>query len=105
VEHGARFSSLAHRADFYVTGECRDLLFHVQEHRFTLGDVRRHIDALGLFFNEFVLSDETAIRYAEKHAGLANLEDWERFEADFPDAFAGMYLFWVQKGPPHAAAG
>jgi len=105
VQRGGRFSRLALRADFYVTGECRDLLFHVQEHRFTLGDLRKHIDALGLCFSEFVLSDETAIRYAETHAGLANPADWERFEAEFPDAFAGMYLFWVQKGPRHAAAG
>lgn len=98
VDRGARFSSLAHRADFYVTGECRDLLFHVQEHRFTLRDVRQHIDALGLRFNGFVLSNPIAIRYAENHAGLADPEDWERFEARFPDAFAGMYLFWVQEG-------
>jgi hypothetical protein len=97
VEGGARFSSLAHRADFYVTGECRDLLFHVQEHRFTLRDIQRHIGALGLRFDGFVLSDPMALRYAEEHAGLANPEDWEPFEARFPDTFAGMYLFWVQK--------
>jgi SAM-dependent methyltransferase len=95
VERGARFASLAHRADFYVTGECRDLLFHVQEHRFTLRDLRKHIDALGLRFNGFVLSDPMAIRYGD--AGSADCEDWERFEARFPDAFAGMYLFWVQE--------
>ena len=97
VGRGARFSSLAQRADFYVTGECRDLLFHVQEHRFTLRDLRKHIDALGLRFNGFVLSDPMAIRYAESHARSADPEDWERFEARFPDAFAGMYLFWVQE--------
>jgi len=98
VERGARFSSLARRADFYVTGECRDLLFHVQEHRFTLRDLREHICALGLRFDGFVLSDPMAIRYAENHAGLADPEDWDRFESRFPDAFAGMYLFWVQEG-------
>ena len=104
VALGARFSSLARRADFYVTSECRDLLFHVQEHRFTLRDVRKHIDALGLRFNGFVLSDAMAIRYAENHAGLADPEDWEHFEARFPNAFAGMYLFWVQEGRTRSRA-
>ena len=30
-------------------------------------------------------------------AAAANLDLWERFEADNPDSFAGMYQFWVQK--------
>ena len=99
-DRGAPFSRLALRADFYVTGECRDLLFHVREHRFTLPEIRKKLDALGLRFDGFVLNPQFARRYAERYrsdAGLENLEEWEAFEAEFPDAFAGMYIFWVHK--------
>ena len=27
-------------SDFFTTGECRDLLFHVQEHQFTIPEIR-----------------------------------------------------------------
>lgn len=99
-ERGAPFSRLALRADFYVTGECRDLLFHVREHRFTLPEIRRSLDALGLQFDGFVLESQFARRHAERYrsgTGLEHVEDWEAFEAEFPDAFAGMYIFWVRK--------
>jgi hypothetical protein len=99
-ERGVPFSRLASRADFFVTGECRDLLFHVREHRFTLPGIRSSLDALGLRFEGFVLESQFARRHAERYpggAGLERVEDWEAFEAEFPDAFAGMYIFWVRK--------
>ena len=99
-ERGIPFAPLAARADFYVTGECRDLLFHVREHCFTLPEIRRDLDALGLRFEGFVTSPQLAAWLAERYAGRAGpekLDDWEAFEAEFPDAFAGMYIFWVRK--------
>jgi len=99
-DRGAPFSRLALRADFYVTGECRDLLFHVQEHRFTLPEIGKALDALGLRFNGFLLTPDLATRYAQRYpddAGMENLGNWDRLEAELPDAFAGMYIFWVQK--------
>lgn len=102
VDGGERFSHLASRTDFYVTGECRDLLFHVREHRFALPQIRGSLAALGLRFNGFLLSAELAARYAQRHPddpGMENLDNWDAFETKFPDAFAGMYIFWVRKGP------
>jgi len=96
---GAPFSRLASRADFYVTGECRDLLFHVEEHRFTLPEIARWIDALGLRFEGFLLSTEIETRYKKRYPGdprMVNLDNWNSFEAAFPHAFSGMYIFWVQ---------
>jgi Flp pilus assembly protein TadD/2-polyprenyl-3-methyl-5-hydroxy-6-metoxy-1,4-benzoquinol methylase len=100
VDRGARFSRLASRADFYVTSECRDLLFHVQEHRFTLPELRSMLAALDLRFDGFVLSPQLAARYQARRGSAAALDDvagWEAFEEDFPDAFAGMYIFRVRK--------
>ena len=99
-EHAVQIDRLARRSDFYVTGECRDLLFHVQEHRFTLPRIAGAIDALGLRFNGFLLGEDLARRYAEHYPddpGMENLGNWDRLEAQLPQAFAGMYIFWVRK--------
>jgi Flp pilus assembly protein TadD/2-polyprenyl-3-methyl-5-hydroxy-6-metoxy-1,4-benzoquinol methylase len=99
-DHPAQIDCLAGRRDFYVTGECRDLLFHVQEHRFTLPRLAEAIDALGLRFNGFLLGEDLARRYAEQYPGdpgMENLGNWDRLEAQLPQAFTGMYIFWVQK--------
>ena len=102
ADGGARFSRLAMRNDFYVTAECRDLLFHVQEHRFTLPGIRECVGALGLRFNGFLLPPDVAARYAQRYPGDPGMEDlgnWDAFEAQFPETFAGMYIFWVRKTP------
>jgi hypothetical protein len=93
-------SRLARRNDFYVTGECRDLLFHVQEHRFTLSQIGDVLDELGLRFDGFLLRPDLAARYASQFPAdraMTDLANWQRFEAQVPDAFAGMYLFWIRQ--------
>ena len=99
-ERNDAFARLAFRSDFYVTAECRDLLFHVQEHRFTLPRIAAHLDALGLRFEGFVLRPDIASLYAARYPDDAQMRDLARFdafEAQFPHAFAGMYIFWVAK--------
>ena len=99
-EGGAPFSRLAARADFYVTGECRDLLFHVEEHRFTIPEIARLLAALALRFDGFLLNEEVATRYRDRYPDdpkMDNLDNWDCFEAAFPYAFSEMYIFWVQK--------
>jgi Flp pilus assembly protein TadD/SAM-dependent methyltransferase len=99
-DHAAPIDRLTRRSDFYVTGECRDLLFHVQEHRFTLPRIAEAIEALGLRFNGFLLEEDLARRYAEQYPddpGMENLGNWDRLEAQLPQAFTGMYIFWVRK--------
>ena len=100
ADRSPRIDRLTRRSDFYVTGECRDLLFHVQEHRFTLPRIAGAIDALGLRFNGFVLEEDLASRYAGQFPddpGMENLGNWDRLEVLLPQAFTGMYIFWVQK--------
>ena len=100
VDRFPQIDRLTRRSDFYVTAECRDLLFHVQEHRFTLPRIAEAIDALGLRFNGFVLEVDLARRYAEQFPddpGMENLGNWDRLEVLLPQAFTGMYIFWVQK--------
>jgi tetratricopeptide (TPR) repeat protein/SAM-dependent methyltransferase len=89
--------------DFYSASGARDLLLHVQEHRFTLGALAQAIDALGLEFLGFESSDPTARRlYRARFPDdlqASSLANWARIEAEHPDAFAGMYQFWVARRP------
>src|SRR5262249_37739651 len=41
--------------DFFTTSECRDLLFHVQEHCMTLPDIKAFLDTCGVQFLGFDL--------------------------------------------------
>ncbi len=94
--------------DFYTLSECRDLLFHVEEHRFTLPEIAECLDALDLEFMGFEMRDRAVInRYLARFPddpGAANLANWHRFETDEPDIFVGMYQFWLQpRSVPSAA--
>ncbi len=43
---GGVLQRLSQFSDFYSTSECRDLLFHVQEHRLTLGQIESFLARL-----------------------------------------------------------
>ena len=91
-------------SDFYSTSECRDLLFHVQEHRLTLGQIESFLTEVGLQFIGFKLDrrvlHQYRARFPDDPSGT-NLRNWACFEADNPDTFIGMYRFWVQKPNGH----
>jgi SAM-dependent methyltransferase len=94
------FKRLASSGDFYVTSGCRDLLFHVKEHRFTVSQIRDCLIDLGLDFIGFGLEPRVAQRYRERFPddkSKTNLDCWNDFEVEFPYTFAGMYQFWVRK--------
>ena len=96
----ADFLQLVERRDFYTTSECRDLLFHVQEHRYTIRGLAALIGDAELRFIGFLLEPDVHRRYVERFPEdlpATNLACWEAFEADHPETFRGMYRFWVQK--------
>jgi len=98
------FKSLCRFSDFYSSSECRDLLFHVQEHCLTLDQIESFLSESSLHFIGFELDPQILhqyrTRFAADPAGI-NLRNWARFEADNPDTFAGMYQFWIQKPITH----
>ncbi len=100
----AELQWLSKTPDFYSTSECRDLLFHVQEHRLTLGQIESFLAEFGLHFIGFELDPRVLhqyrARFADDPSGI-NLRNWARFEADNPDTFVGMYQFWIQKPISH----
>ena len=87
--------------DFFSLSECRALLFHVQEHRFTLPQIEEALQALKLEFLGFEIRDQTALRkFRKSHPNkraLTSLSLWHNFELENPDTFGGMYQFWCKK--------
>jgi hypothetical protein len=87
--------------DFYSASGTRDLVLHVQEHRFTVHGLARAIAALGLEFLGFELDDKSVLRQFRARfpgdASATSFDNWAAFEAQEPDTFAAMYQFWVRR--------
>jgi hypothetical protein len=86
--------------DFFTTSTCRDLLFHVQEHRLTLAEIDGFLAAHHLRLLGFLLEDAVLAAYRRRFPddpGAVNLDYWQAYEKDHPDTFSGMYQFWLQK--------
>jgi Tfp pilus assembly protein PilF/2-polyprenyl-3-methyl-5-hydroxy-6-metoxy-1,4-benzoquinol methylase len=95
---------LSKTSDFYSMSNCRDLLFHVQEHRLTLAQIESFLAELGLHFIGFELDLQVLHQYRARFTddpSCTNLRNWARFEADNPDTFVGMYKFWIQQPIGH----
>jgi 2-polyprenyl-3-methyl-5-hydroxy-6-metoxy-1,4-benzoquinol methylase len=96
----ARWNLLLSTVDFYSMSGCRDILFNVMEHRFTVPQIAACLDELGLSFLGFELDPKTIETFREQHLGaeaLVNLDYWSAFERDNPQTFRNMYMFSVRR--------
>ena len=93
------FKKILYRKDFYSISSVRDLIFHVQEHRFTLIQISKILNDLNLEFIGFVDSSvkEKYSHFFPEDKKNISLKKWNIFEIDNPDTFTGMYIFWVKK--------
>ena len=85
--------------DFYSLSTLRDLLFHVQEHRFTIPKLKQCIEELGLKFCGF---ENASVVQKSRLTNIGpddpyDLDKWQTYEEANPHTFAGMYQFWCQK--------
>ena len=99
-EHHKRIQLLA---DFYSLSELRDLLFHVQEHRFTIPQIETNLGKLGMTFCGFetgfanLEAEQVITAENPEPDDLFDLKKWQEFESKNPETFIGMYQFWCQK--------
>ena len=87
-------------ADFYSMSGCRDLLFNVMEHRFTIPRIRTFLDEQHLTFLGFDAESWVTQKFQRQHpspAALTDLNKWHTFEMDNPQTFRHMYIFTVRK--------
>ena len=98
---GHAVAPVTESADFYTTSACRDHLFHVQEHRFTLARIEAALAELELRFCGFYfLESDVAADFGRRFPddpGMLSLENWRTFESDHPLAFRQMYQFGALK--------
>ncbi len=89
------------RHDFFTLSACRDLLFHVQEHRFTLPRIVAALKSLKLKFLGFEMQGQAALKEFKKSHPESDPSTspslWHEFELENPDTFRSMYLFWCMK--------
>ncbi len=95
-EHHKRIRS---SINFYSLSELRDLLFHVQEHRFTIPQLKDCLSELDLKFCGFE-ADVIVRDFKLTNTGADdpyNLDKWHSYEEANPNTFIAMYQFWCQK--------
>jgi tetratricopeptide (TPR) repeat protein/2-polyprenyl-3-methyl-5-hydroxy-6-metoxy-1,4-benzoquinol methylase len=86
--------------DFFSTSACRDLLFHVQEHQFTLPEISTFLNQNRLQFLGFETQGRVRQGYRCRFPDdqtMTDLNRWHVFETENPAIFVGMYQFWTQK--------
>jgi tetratricopeptide (TPR) repeat protein/SAM-dependent methyltransferase len=92
--------AIARRGDFYATSDCRDLLFHVQEHRFTLPQIKNFLADNGVGLLGFDHDADVLLRYRVQFPddpACTDFDHWHAYEQQNPHTFARMYQFVVQK--------
>jgi hypothetical protein len=98
VGHPAR--AVTESPDFWSISGCRDLLFHVQEHRFTLDRIAESLAATDLEFLGFEIADPgTRPAFRQEFPAdvyQRSLANWAQFESRHPRTFGGMYQFWAR---------
>jgi len=87
--------------DFFSTSMCRDLVFHVQEHRFTLPQIKNALNDLDLQLIKMIIHNTTDLETYKSmfpdDREIKNLDDLHEFEQKNPDTFRTMYTFWLHK--------
>jgi SAM-dependent methyltransferase len=87
--------------DFYSLSECRDLLFHVQEHQFSLPQIEELARGAGLALLGLSkqLPRNAVLAYRKLHPGgeiYSDLRGWDAVEAAYPEVFLGMFHVWCR---------
>jgi tetratricopeptide (TPR) repeat protein len=97
-ENNIKFDQVISSSDFYNTSNFQDLIFHVQEHTFTVPEIEENLKSLGLHFCGFETNAMSLFeKKYPKFQDRFSLKKWTEFEFENPYFFSGMYQFWCQK--------
>src|ERR1051326_1299105 len=102
IREAQRWRMLTGSRDFYSMSGCRDLLFHVMEHRHTIPEIAGFLRDNNLSFLGFECFNEPDVietfqkQFPDPDA-LTDLDRWDAFEAEHPETFWGMYIFMLGK--------
>jgi len=87
--------------DFYSISGLHDLIFNVNENRYSPKELKAMLHQEGLEFLGFdhmntAVPDQYAAAFPHDPA-QRNLENWDAFEKKHPETFGFMYHFWCRK--------
>lgn len=86
--------------DFYTMSNCRDLIFHEQEHQFDTDSIASLLSDNDMEFIGMLPPNTKRQVFEKEHGSLISgntLDNWGQFEKTHPDTFDGMYQFYCQK--------
>lgn len=86
--------------DYYNLSMYRDLIFHVQEHRTDIGEIKVLLQRFGLSFGGFTLQPAALEKYRAlfpDDPAADDIDRWVIFDKKHPEAFRDMYVFWCKK--------
>lgn len=88
-------------SDFWTLSECRDMIFHVEEHRFSLIEIGAMLESCGLecLGLELAHPSDRARFFAEhpNRADYRSLQAWHLFETRYPQTFGDTYRIWAKR--------
>jgi SAM-dependent methyltransferase len=85
--------------DFYSVSQCRDLVFHIEEHTFSLPELAGIIGELGLSVLQVEARGPRDLeayraRFPADRAAV-DLANWDVLERENPTMFSRMYVLWL----------
>ena len=87
--------------EFFCLSTVRDLLFHVQEHRFTIVQIKEILESLSLEFAGFETQPDIKTLYRRRFphdVHMLDLDSWHQLENENKHLFeTGLYQFLVYK--------
>lgn len=94
---GGKCDLLTTFGDFYTLSNTRDLLFHVQEITYTIPELKKMLNDLGLEFLGFNMPHRVVVNFFRQtypdDPEMLNLDNWHDLEQRLPNAFIRMYNF------------
>lgn len=88
-------------SDFWTTSDCRDLLFHVNEHRFTLPQISDMLRAAELAFLGVEFGNETDrtrfLSALDSPMAVQDANALHRYEVEHPEVFGDTYRVWARR--------
>jgi len=95
------WSEIINAHDFYSMSNCRDLIFHEQEHQFTTTKISNLLSDNKLDFVGMLPTTRGRQAFEEKLGALSGnnntLDNWNIAEQSQHDIFDGMYQFYCRK--------
>jgi SAM-dependent methyltransferase len=101
LEHQVTIDSFSKRFDFFYQSGFRDLLCHVREVQFSPAEVGLLLSQIGLeLLGVRGIDKEKRQAYTKQFPqdpGMRDLALVEAYEAEHPDLFSSLMMFWVRK--------